>query len=188
MVLPVYVYGQEVLKKKGREVVPEEMEDIKKLVEQMWETMYKSHGVGLAAHQVGQALKLFIVDTTQLNEGEDRDKGIKKVFINGEIIREEGEIAIIEEGCLSFPELRGKIERPSIVTIRYQDAELVEHIETYDGFDARVIQHEYDHTIGTLFIEKFNPLKKRLAKGKLDKIRTGMVQADYPTRINRKLS
>lgn len=186
MVLPVYVYGQEVLKKKGRDIVPEEMENIKKLVEQMWETMYKSHGVGLAAHQVGHPIKLFIVDTVQLHEKEDQPMGIKKVFINAEIIQEEGEIAIIEEGCLSFPELRGKIERPSIVTIKYYDLDLKEHIETYDGFDARVIQHEYDHTLGTLFIEKFNPLKRRLAKGKLDKIRTGLVQADYPTRINRK--
>lgn len=185
MILPVYVYGQSVLKQPGRSVVSNEIEVIRKLVDQMWETMYKSHGVGLAAHQVGQALKLFIVDTVQLNEN-DENKGIKKVFINAEILLEEGEIVSIEEGCLSFPDLRGKIERPSVVTIRYQDQDLVEHIETYDGFDARVIQHEYDHTLGTLFIEKFNPLKKRLLKSKLEKIKSGLIQADYPVKVSRK--
>ncbi len=186
MILPVYVYGQSVLKQKGRDILPEEMEEIKTLVEQMWETMYKSHGVGLAAHQIGQAIRLFIVDTIQLNDHEDEKKGIRKVFINGEILKEEGEIVSIEEGCLSFPDLRGKIERPSIVTIRYRDLDFTEHVETFEGFDARVIQHEYDHTLGTLFIEKFNPLKKRLVQGKLDKIKSGMVQADYPVRVSRR--
>ncbi|HAY70273.1 MAG TPA: peptide deformylase [Saprospirales bacterium] len=185
MILPVYVYGQTVLKQPGRLVVSDEMEEIRKLVEQMWDTMYKSHGVGLAAHQIGQALKLFIVDTVQLNENED-NKGIKKVFINAEILREEGEIVSIEEGCLSFPDLRGKIERPSVVTIRYQDMDLMVHEETYDGFDARVIQHEYDHTLGTLFIEKFNPLKKRLLKSRLEKIKSGQALFRSPVKVSRR--
>lgn len=186
MILPVFVYGQPVLRKKGRDIKEEEMPEIRSLVENMWETMYASHGVGLAAHQIGKDLKLFLIDSVQV-EGDMEDLvGMKKVFINAEIIKEEGEEWSFEEGCLSFPDIRGTVERLPIITIKYRDLDFKEHIETFDGFNARVIQHEYDHTMGELFIEKFKPLKRRLLKKKLDKIKSGEAKASYPVRVYRK--
>jgi peptide deformylase len=186
MILPVYVFGQPILRKEGRFIKEEEMPEIKILIENMWETMYASHGVGLAAHQIGRDLRLFIMDSVQVEEDMDMGKGFKKIFINAEKISEEGEIWTFEEGCLSFPEIRGNVDRPSKITIKYRDLDFVEHVETFDGFNARVIQHEYDHTIGELFIEKFKPLKKRLLKKRLDLIKVGEAKAGYPTRPYRK--
>ena len=187
MILPVYVFGQPVLKKEGRFIAEEELPRITELVESMWETMYASHGVGLAAQQVGHDLRLFIVDSIQVEEEDDKGTGIKKVFLNAEIIEESDEWVTMEEGCLSFPDLRGNVDRPDKITIRYRDLDFNEFTEVYAGFNARVIQHEYDHTMGDLFIEKFTPLKKRLLKKKLEKIRTGQVEAEYPIRVYRRL-
>ena len=186
MILPVFVYGQPVLRKKGRTIKEEEMPEIRTLVENMWETMYASHGVGLAAHQIGKDLKLFIIDSIQVEEDMEDLVGMKKVFINAEKVEESGEEWTFEEGCLSFPDIRGTVERPSVITLKYRDLDFKEHIETFDGFNARVIQHEYDHTMGELFIEKFKPLKRRLLKKKLDKIKNGEAKASYPVRVYRK--
>ena len=187
MILPVYVFGQPVLKKKGRYIEEKDLPEIVALVESMWETMYTSHGVGLAAQQIGRDLRLFIIDSIQVEDDMlEGGQGFKKVFLNSEIIEMSDDWVTMEEGCLSFPDIRGNIDRPERITLRYRDLDFNEFTETFEGFNARVIQHEYDHTMGDLFIEKFKPLKKRMLKKRLDKIKTGDIEASYPIKVYRK--
>lgn len=178
MILPIYAYGQPVLKKKCRDIDPD-YPDLAALIENMWETMYHARGVGLAAPQIGKSIRLFLVDTLQLEKEEGENKGIKQAFINAEIIEEGGEPWNYEEGCLSIPKINGEVERPDRVTIRFVDEGFVERQETYTGMEARVIQHEYDHIEGKLFVDLLNPLKRRLIQRKLEAIRKGRVSADY---------
>ncbi len=178
MKLPIYGYGQPVLKLKAKEV--EENNDlIQKLLKDMWETMYNASGVGLAAPQIGLSLRIFLVDTVQAMEEGEEDQGIKKAFINAQIVEEKGEEWAYEEGCLSIPGIRGDVDRLSKIRIQYLDENFEAHDEVYDGINARVIQHEYDHIEGVLFTEKVKPLKRRLIQRKLDKIKMGKVSADY---------
>lgn len=178
MILPIYAYGQPVLKRKGSEI-KENSEELKQLIADMWETMYNAQGVGLAAPQIGKSLRLFIVDTVQVMEEEDQDKGIKTVFINAEIIEESGEAWNYEEGCLSIPNIRGDVSRLPEMKIKYLDENFEEVIASFDGINARVIQHEYDHIEGVLFTEKLRPLKKKMIKRKLDKLKAGKTRAEY---------
>lgn len=182
MILPIYAYGQPVLKKKAQSIDPSD-ERIQNLIADMWETMYNASGVGLAAPQIGQPIRLFLVDTVQVMEDEDKDKGIKKCFINAQILEEDGDEWSYEEGCLSIPDVRGDVDRKPNIKIRYQNEEGEEFTEEYDGINARVIQHEYDHIEGVLFIEKLKPLKKKLVSRKLDKIKKGKVKAEYRMRF-----
>lgn len=182
MVLPIYAYGQKVLKQKAKDISPDKL-DLDELIENMWETMYNAKGIGLAAPQIGKSIRLFIVDTVQLEKEEKDLKGIKKVFINAQILEEEGEEKSFEEGCLSIPDIRGDVIRLSDIKIRYLDEKLVEKTETFSGVNARVIQHEYDHIEGKLFTEKLLPLRKRLIKRKLENIRKGKVRTDYRMRF-----
>jgi len=178
MILPIYAYGQPVLKKEGAEV-SRDYPDLDKLIADMFETMYHASGVGLAAPQVGQSLKLFVVDTIQVEKEETEGKGIKKAFINAEMLEETGDEWAYEEGCLSIPDIRGEVDRLPVIRLRYQDEKFEVHEETFEGINARVIQHEYDHIIGKLFIEKLGPVKKQLIKRKLENIKRGKVSADY---------
>jgi peptide deformylase len=178
MILPIFAFGQPVLKKKALDI-DADYPDLSSLIANMYETMYHAHGVGLAAPQIGLSIRLFVMDTIQVMEEGEKEKGIKKAFINPEKIEETGEIKPYEEGCLSIPQIRGDVDRPEIIHIKYLDEQFVEHIETYEGLNARVIQHEYDHIEGLLFIEKLKPLKKQLIKRKLDAIRKGQVEVDY---------
>ena len=178
MILPIYAYGQPVLKREGDEV-SREYPELDKLIDDMFETMYNASGVGLAAPQVGLSLKLFVVDTIQVEKEETRGKGIKKVFLNAELLEETGDEWAYEEGCLSIPDVRGEVDRLPVIRLRYQDEKFEVHEETFEGINARVIQHEYDHTIGKLFIEKLGPVKKQLIKRKLENIKRGKVSADY---------
>lgn len=182
MILPVYAYGQPVLKKVAEEIV-RDFEGLDDLLEDMWETMYHASGVGLAAPQIGQSLRLFLVDTVQVMDEGDEDKGIKKAFINAEMLEEDGEFWSYEEGCLSIPDIRANVERQKRIKIKYYDEDFNEFIEEYDGINARVIQHEYDHIEGKLFTEKLKPLKKKMIKRKLEQIRKGKVKADYRLRF-----
>ncbi|MCL4128225.1 UNVERIFIED_CONTAM: hypothetical protein GTU68_014843 [Idotea baltica] len=167
MILPIYTYGQPVLKKKGVPVEPA-YPFLDELIDNMWETMYAARGVGLAAPQIGQSLQLFIIDTIQImKEGEE------------EIISESGDEWSYEEGCLSIPDLRGDVDRKPNITITYQDASFNTYKEHFDGVNARVIQHEYDHIIGQLFTEKLKPIKRALLKRKLEQMKKGKVKADY---------
>ncbi len=182
MILPVYAYGHPVLKKVGTQIGPD-FADLQQLIADMWETMYHAKGVGLAAPQIGQAIRLFVVDTVQIQEEGEEDKGIKKVFINAQMLDETGDTWTYEEGCLSIPNITGDVERKKTISIRYWDEDFKEITESYEGMNARVIQHEYDHIDGKLFIEKLNPLKKKLIQRKLENIRKGKITADYRLRF-----
>jgi len=178
MILPIYAYGHAVLKKKA-EPISAEYPHLNELIQNMWETMEAAHGVGLAAPQIGLPIRLFVVDSTPAVDEEKGEEGIRKVFINAEVLSEEGCLWSYEEGCLSIPNIRGDVDRPPVVTIRYQDENFTEYLETYEGINARVIQHEYDHIEGILFTEKLKPVKKALIRRKLDNIRKGQSHADY---------
>ncbi|MCH2082744.1 MAG: peptide deformylase [Saprospiraceae bacterium] len=178
MILPVYAYGQAVLKKVA-DPIEKDFPNLQELIENMWETMYHASGMGLAAPQIGVSARLFLVDTLQLKDEEKSKGGIKKVFINAQKIEEGGEPWTYEEGCLSIPQITGDVERPAQIKLRYQDENLVEHEEIFTGMNARVIQHEYDHIEGTLFLEHLKPIKRRLLKRKLENIKKGKVSVDY---------
>ncbi|MDX1666556.1 MAG: peptide deformylase [Saprospiraceae bacterium] len=178
MLLPIYGYGQPVLKKTTEEIGPDYPE-LDQLISNMWETMYHAQGVGLAAPQVGKPIRLFMVDTIQIMEKGSEDEGIKRVFINAQILEEAGAPWTYEEGCLSIPDIRGDVERPPQIRLRYQDEDFVEREEVFTGMNARVIQHEYDHVDGVLFVEHLKPIKRRLIRRRLDKVRKGQVEVDY---------
>jgi len=178
MILPVYALGQPVLKKKAIEI-DSNYDGLANLINNMWETMYAAHGVGIAAPQIGVSIRLFVIDSIQIMEEDKKSEGIKKVFINAKIIEETGNLWSYEEGCLSIPNIRGDVERKEKVRIQYLDEHFEKHDEIYEGINARVIQHEYDHIEGILFIEKLKPLKKKLIQRKLNDIKAGKATADY---------
>lgn len=186
MKLPIVAYGHPVLRTMCPDITPEYPE-LKKLIADMWETMYHSNGVGVAAPQINKAIRLFVVDTVQIVEGFDEDdkkefpneKGIKAVFINAHKIEETGEPWAYNEGCLSIPKVREDVLRGERVRLSYVDENFVAHEAEFDGITARVILHEYDHIDGKLFIDYIAPLKKRLLKKKLDDITNGKVRMDY---------
>lgn len=182
MILPIYAYGQSVLRKKAQPI-PQDYPDLKQLIDDMFETMYHDSGVGLAAPQVGKDIRLFIMDTLQLKKQEKPFQGIKKVMINAEMLDESGDPWLYEEGCLSIPDIHVEIERPPVIHIRYRDENWQEHTETFDGINARVIQHEYDHIEGVLFIDRMKPLKRRMINRKLEKIKRGDIDSQYPMRF-----
>ncbi|MFQ3214944.1 MAG: peptide deformylase [Marivirga sp.] len=176
MIYSIVAYGHPVLKTKAKDIDPNKV-DLKSLIEDMFETMYNANGVGLAAPQIGKSLRLFVIDTDPIDDGDEPK--LKKAFINAEILEEEGDEWAMEEGCLSIPNIREDVFRQEHIKIKYLDEELNEHIEEFDGFVARVIQHEYDHIEGVLFTDHVSVLKKRLLKGKLTNITKGKVKADY---------
>ncbi|MFN8358067.1 MAG: peptide deformylase [Spirosomataceae bacterium] len=185
MILPIVAYGDPVLRKVAQPIAKGSV-DIQKLVADMFETMYEAAGVGLAAPQIGQSIRIFVVDGTPLNEEdsnhEDFDPslvGFKKAFINPEVLDEDGDEWAYEEGCLSIPGIRGDVYRPETVTIKYLDPEWNEHVETFDGMAARIIQHEYDHLQGKMFTDYLPTLKKQLIKKKLANISKGDVKVEY---------
>lgn len=182
MIFPIVLYGDPVLKKKAKDIVHGD-ETVKEFVGSMYETMYAAQGVGLAAPQVGQSIRLFVIDTTPM-EDEEED-GLKKAFINPTMIDELGEEWAFEEGCLSIPGIRADVLRKPTITIRYFDEDWNEHEETFDGMKARVIQHEYDHIEGKLFTDYLTPFKKRLIKGKLANISKGKTDAEYRVKVPR---
>jgi peptide deformylase len=180
MVLPVYVYGMSVLRRVAPEI-PEDFEGLDQLLEDMFETMRASDGIGLAAPQVGKSLRLFVVDTSPISEdkGEPELKDFKRVFINPYILEEWGDSWSFEEGCLSLPNIREEVSRPSKVRIEYYDEKwnLIE--EEFDGIRARVVQHEYDHLDGKLFVDRINPIRRKLLSARLNAISRGRVDNDY---------
>lgn len=191
MVLPIVAYGNPVLRKVGMEISPD-YPDLQKLIEDMWETMYNSKGVGLAAPQVNKDIRLFVIDSIQIldNLEEDEkddypgDDGYKGVFINAKVQETDGEEWPYNEGCLSIPKIREDILRKETVTIHFFDENFQEHTKTFNGITARVILHEYDHIEGKLFIDYLKPLKKSLLKRKLSDISKGKVSVDYRMSFN----
>jgi len=186
MILPVVAYGTPILRKVCDDIKPE-YPDLKKLLADMWETLYNSNGVGLAAPQINKAIRLFIIDTQQVvddfNEEDKRkypdEQPTKQKFINARKIEETGALWPYNEGCLRIPKVREDIQRTSHIKLRYLDENFVEHEATFHGITARGIQHEYDHIEGKLFIDYLSQLKKRLIKKKLDDITNGKVKTDY---------
>ena len=185
MILPIVGYGDPVLRKKGEEIT-KDYHNLKQIVADMYDTMYNAYGVGLAAPQVGLAIRLFIIDTTPFSDDEDLTKeeqekldGFKKTFINPAILKEEGEEWGFNEGCLSIPEVREDVYRQERITIEYYDEDFNKHTDVYDGLIARVIQHEYDHIEGILFTDKLSSLKKKLIQKKLQNIMEGKTRPDY---------
>ena len=189
MILPIVAYGDPVLNKKATEI-SSDYPDLKTLIANMYETMYRAYGVGLAAPQVGLSIRLFLVDTAPFSEDESLSvseakalKNFKKTFINPEIIEQTGEEWNFNEGCLSIPNIREEVSRKPQIKIRYKDANFKSHIEVYEGLIARVIQHEYDHIQGILFTDKISNFKKRLLKSKLSSITKGKINTDYRMRF-----
>ncbi|NVJ62649.1 MAG: peptide deformylase [Flavobacteriaceae bacterium] len=189
MILPIVAYGDPVLRKVSKDI-DKDYPDLDQLIENMWETMYASHGVGLAAPQIGRAIRLFVIDTEPFSDDEDLSEQersqlaeSKMVFINAKIIEETGEEWSFNEGCLSIPDIREEVMRQPTVTIEFCDENFEKKTQTFDGILARVIQHEYDHIEGILFTDKLSPLKKRMLKGKLSNISKGKIQVDYRMRF-----
>ena len=181
MVLPVYVYGMSVLRKIAPEI-PEDFKELDQFIEDLFDTMHASDGVGLAAPQVGKSLRIFVVDTSPMAENNDDEpelKDFRKVFINPYIMEESGDSWAFEEGCLSLPNVREEVTRPENVKIEYYDENWVLHEEEYDGIRARVLQHEYDHLDGKLFTDKVSPIKRKLLAPRLKSISRGKVDCDY---------
>jgi len=184
MILPVLVYGNPILRKNAEEI-SSDYPDIQAIINNMYETMYNAKGVGLAAPQVGLSICLFIIDTKEMEDEKNKENAVKQTFINPEIIEFVGENSVFSEGCLSVPEIHEDVTRKSKIIVRYQDENFVEHIKTFEGMPARVIQHEYDHLHGKIFIEYLSPLKKTLLKRKLNDISSGKTTPFYKTKSNK---
>jgi len=189
MILPIVAYGDPVLKKKAVEI-DKDYPKLEALIANMYETMYGASGVGLAAPQIGLAIRIFLVDASPFAEDEDLTedekaqlKDFKKTFINPVILEEEGDEWVFNEGCLSIPDVREDVFRQPKIKIQYQDEFFNTNVEEYDGLIARIIQHEYDHIEGVLFTDKLSSFKKRLLKGKLQNISKGKIRVDYRMRF-----
>jgi peptide deformylase len=188
MILPIVAYGHPILRKVAHDI-DENYPDLAKLIEDMWETMYASNGVGLAAPQVNKDIRLFVMDSAQIFANMDEEEreeerypdapGIKQAFINAHIVEEIGDDWSYNEGCLSIPKIREDIFRAEELTIKYLDENFKEHTKTFSGVTARIILHEYDHIDGKLFIDHISPLKRKLLRRKLDDISKGNVSVDY---------
>ena len=186
MILPIVAYGAPVLRKVCQDINPE-YPGLPKLIEDMWETMYNSKGVGLAAPQVNHDIRLFVIDSVQILDNLDdeeksdypNDEGYKGVFINAHTSSMNGDDWSYNEGCLSIPKIREDIYRKEVVTLDFQDENFITHTKTFNGITARVILHEYDHIDGKLFIDHLKPLKRKLLKRKLDDITKGKISVDY---------
>lgn len=186
MILPIVAYGAPVLRKMCKDI-DANYPGLDKLIEDMWETMYASNGVGLAAPQINKDIRLFVMDSIQIFENLEEDEldlypdgpGIKKVFINAHIVDLEGDEWAYNEGCLSIPKIREDVYRQETVVLNYFDEQFVEHTESFNGITARVILHEYDHIDGKLFIDYIKPLRRKLLQGKLNDINKGKIKVDY---------
>tara|TARA_B100000900_G_scaffold264318_1_gene225472 strand:- start:2085 stop:2642 length:558 start_codon:yes stop_codon:yes gene_type:complete len=179
MILPIVAYGSNVLRSQCKEI-DSSYSNLDQLIENMFETMYAASGVGLAAPQINKSIRLFIVDTSPFKDDDSPDHVVcKKIFINPKITSITGESWSFSEGCLSIPEVREDVKRLSEITIEYFDKDFNKHTEIYDGLNARVILHEYDHIEGILFVDKISPLRKRMIKGKLKDISNGTLNANY---------
>jgi len=192
MIIPIYGYGEPVLRQVGVDITPE-YPNLKEVIGNMYDTMYNAYGVGLAAPQVGLAIRLFVIDTEPFSDSDDLTKeeqeqlkGFKQTFINAKILKEEGEEWGFNEGCLSIPDVREDVYRNEKITIEYYDEAFNKKTEVFDGLIARVIQHEYDHIEGILFTDKISMLKKTLIKKKLQNIMEGKARPDYKMKFANK--
>ena len=185
MILPIYTYGQPVLRKEAEDIAPDYPE-LKALVQNMFETNERADGVGLAAPQIGLPIRVVIVDLRPLAEDMPEYADFKRAYINGYIVEEEGETILMDEGCLSLPGIHEKVPRAEKVRIQYVDEDFVEHDEWVEGFLARVIQHEFDHLDGKIFTDRISPLRRQMNKAKFNALLTGKVRCDYKVKVAKK--
>ncbi len=178
MILPIVAYGDPVLRKEAEEI-DQQYEGLQAFIANMWETMDNAEGVGLAAPQVGRAIRLFVVDADAFSDEDPKLADFKKVFINPVIVEETGEEWAFNEGCLSIPGVREDVKRKPIVKINYLDENFKEHEDTFEGMAARIIQHEYDHIEGILFTDHISALRKKMVKKKMEDISKGDVKVAY---------
>ncbi len=180
MTYPIVVYGHPILRKVAEDI-EKDHPGLDQLVKDLFETMYHSEGVGLAAPQIGKSIRIFVIDGKPMAEDEPELANFKMAFINAHIVEKSGELKPMNEGCLSIPGLREEVNRESHIRIKFFDQDWNPHDEIYDGYKARIIQHEYDHLDGIMFTDKVNPLRRRLLKSKLMAISKGKFEADYRT-------
>lgn len=180
MVYPIVIYGHPILRKVAEDI-HKDYPELQQLISDLFETMYKSEGMGLAAPQIGKSIRIFVIDGKPLGEDEPDLADFRKVFINAHAVEKYGELSAMTEGCLSIPNLREEVSRESNVHITYYDENWEFHDEVFEGYKARIVQHEYDHIEGILFTDKVSPLRRRLLKGKLAAISKGKFEADYKT-------
>lgn len=183
MILPIYIYGQPVLRKQAEDI-PEDYEGLSELIKNMFETLTESDGVGLAAPQIGKAIRVVVIDLDVLSDDLPEYKDFRKAFINPHIIEydEDSKKETMEEGCLSLPGIHESVTRPTRIHVKYMDADFTEHDEWVDGYLARVMQHEFDHLEGTMFIDRISPLRKQLIRNKLKAFLTGRYRCSYRTK------
>ena len=180
MTYPIVIYGHPVLRKVSADI-DKDYPELNQLIQDLFETMYHSEGLGLAAPQIGKSIRIFVIDGKPAGEDEPSLADFKRTFINARITEKSGELMPMTEGCLSIPHLREEVNRESHIRIKYYDENWNYHDEVYEGYKARIIQHEYDHLDGILFTDKINPLRKRLIKSKLAAISKGKFESDYRT-------
>jgi peptide deformylase len=180
MVYPIYVIGHPVLRKKTANI-ERDYPGLNDLISDMFETMYRSDGIGLAAPQIGKPIRIFVVDGTPIADDEPDLEDFRHVFINAEITERSGEVVPMTEGCLSIPKLHEEVNRESFIRINYYDENWIWHEDTFEGYKARIIQHEYDHLDGILFTDKVSPIRKRLLKTKLAALGKGKFDVHYKT-------
>ncbi len=181
MILPIYLYGQPVLRRETEDI-DENYPELKQLVSDMYETLTQADGCGLAAPQIGRSIRLFVVDGSELGEDYPECKDFKKAFVNPEIVEESEETAVYSEGCLSLPGISENVTRAKSIRIHYYDENFQEHEEDYTGFQARIIEHEYDHLEGNVFTDRISPIRRQFVKGKLTNIVKGKTTARYRTK------
>lgn len=181
MIYPIVIYGSQVLRNKSVDITPDYPE-LKKLIEDMFLTLDEATGLGLAAPQIGKNIRLFVVDCSPFADEVPELADFRKVFINAEIYEHSEETDLFNEGCLSLPGLHEDVRRPVAIKMRYMDENFVEHDELFDGYPARVIQHEYDHLEGQVFTDRLSPLRRNLLKGKMTKLANGKYRCAYKTK------
>lgn len=182
MILPIYIYGQPVLRKVAEDITPDYPE-LKGLIADMWETLFQSEGIGLAAPQIGRDIRLVVIDLDPLSEDYPEYKEFRKVFINPHIVEyDETKTSSSEEGCLSLPAIREKVTRPTRIRVQWMDEQFNAHDEWVEGYLARVMQHEFDHLDGKMFIDRISPLRRQLIKGKLKSLTLGRYRCGYKTK------
>ena len=182
MILPIYIYGQPVLRKVAEDITPDYPE-LKQLIDDMWETLAESEGIGLAAPQIGRAIRLSVIDLDVISDDLPEYKGFRQVYINPHIIEaDDTNTNTSEEGCLSLPAIHEKVTRPTRIHVKWMDEEFQQHDEWVDGYLARVMQHEFDHLEGHMFIDHISPLRRQLIKNKLKALTQGRYRCSYKTK------
>ncbi|WP_348768424.1 peptide deformylase [uncultured Bacteroides sp.] len=185
MILPIYVYGQPVLRKVAEDIAPD-YPNLKELIENMFETMDHAEGVGLAAPQIGLPIRVVVVNLDVLSEDLPEYKGFRKVYINAHILEVGGETVSMDEGCLSLPGIHESVKRGDKIRVEYLDENLEPHDEIVEGYLARVMQHEFDHLEGKMFIDHLSPLRKQMIKGKLNAMLKGKAHCTYKVKTVKK--